>query len=113
MVSPHGALIVASDDGVSDDIEAGIRRDIDRHRGIDLDEKRETLPGNSLIKDLQTVRWRDPMTQAFVYENVEEYFAVDGHVLSIGVMYRLGNPRTAQFEKALRDVLLSIRRRIR
>ena len=50
------------------------------------------------------------MTETFAYENVEEYFAIDKHVFCIALMYRFGNPRSEEFERALRDVVLSVRR---
>jgi hypothetical protein len=113
IVSPNGALIVASDDGVSDDPETGIQTDIDKHRGIELGQKQERYSAGGLITTVQTVRWQQPMTETFVYQNVEQYFSIDRHILCIAMTYRQGNPKSAQFENALREVVLSVRRRTR
>jgi hypothetical protein len=111
IVSPNGALIVVSDDGTSADPNSGIQNDIDQHRGIEFSQTQERIQGSDLVKTVQVVRWREDMTTTFAYQNVEDYFAIGNHVLSVALMYRVGNPRSDEFERALREVLISMRRR--
>ncbi|MBV9266855.1 MAG: hypothetical protein JO061_11865 [Acidobacteriaceae bacterium] len=108
IVPPDGALVVVNYFG-DQSPDGAIEGLIHQHRGIEYNQTICKFPANAHLSQIHRIEWHEPESATFVYENIEEYFSIEKHVVCVSITYRLGNPRSPRFLRGLQDVLVSMK----